>query len=373
MSAAIRGTAYCLLAVLLVGALVGCGRKEAPQPTESSPMVYLSAVIVAPDGQQVAVYKTVWQGTQQPVSSLWVISLETGQARCLLPKPLTPSGGGSALAWLADSSGLICAGVVGHYYGLLRLPLSGAGPSPLPLSHTSPLEPVPSPDGRWLAYQRYEKGHTTPDLRVASMEGKPDVLVAQPKVGVRSGDNVQWSADSKRLVFLAMQEIGRGPYVGIASVAPVEMLPPLYLGEQLSSFSLSPDGTHLVAVYTQLSKVRLAVVDFTNQIPQQNLEQHPSQVSHPEWAPDGSAFCYVRSRGKSRDLVVYNLQSGKRKTVARKVGQLAGGMAWTPQDLIVFTRNGKEALDSALGRHGREAGLLGGAVEVRAERASRDS
>ncbi len=341
MSAAIRGAVYCLLAVLLVGALAGCGRKDASQPTESSPLVSLSA-LVSPDGQQIAVGKTVWQETQQPVCSQWVVSLVTGQARCLSPKPMTPAGFGGALTWLADSSGLICEGVVGHYYGLVKLPLSGARPSPLPLSHTSPLEPVPSPDGRWLAYKCYEKGHTTPALRVASMEGKTDVLVAQPKVPVSSSGAVQWSADSKRLFFLASQEVGRGSYVGIASVAPIKLLPPLYLGEQLSSFSFSPDGTCLVAVYTQLSKVRLAVMDFTNQTPQQNLEQHPSKTSDPQGAPDGSAFGYVRSRGKSRDLVVYNLESGKRKTIAQKVGQLVGGTAWTPKDLIVFARNGKE-------------------------------
>ena len=211
------------------------------------------ALSASPDGNRLAL--TRWEGARR---TLWTLALDSGaltQATYLddaLPPTWTPDGRRlifsmfpigserkltsvwSALAdgqgkvepipaqWDAYPAGVSSDGRTLFYSAyqadqgqedILSVPLGGPASAPSAWLATPASEgrPLPSPDGRWLAYETNASG--TLETRIAPLSDP----AAAVQVSSRSGSPIRWSRDSARLYYadgdtLAAVDVGaRGP------------------------------------------------------------------------------------------------------------------------------------------------------------------
>jgi Tol biopolymer transport system component len=219
------------------------------------------ALAPSPDGQSVALGR--WEGARR---TLWTVALATGaltqatyahdtfkpmwtaDGRRLLFTyfPLAPDAPRTSIWSVApDGRGQvepigaeldaypIAASADGRtlYYELYRtdqdqadifaLQLGGAGQMPTPLLTTPASEesPLPSPDGRWLAYSTHASGTT--ETRVAALEDLSSVV----QVSSQGGTPVGWSQTGAELYYLdggtiSVVDVGqRGPLLASRRIA----------------------------------------------------------------------------------------------------------------------------------------------------------
>jgi len=127
---------------------------------------------------------------------------------------------------------------------IISIALSGDTPKPNVLLATPASEglPIPSPDGRWLAYQTNVSG--TAMTRVAPLTD----LSASVQVSTRSGSPIRWSPDGSRFYYtdgdaITAVDIGpRGPV--LASRRVVFSVPSDWRGR----LDVMPDGDHAVMI-----------------------------------------------------------------------------------------------------------------------------
>ncbi len=159
MSAAIRGTAYCLLAVLLVGALAGCGRK-ATWKVQVYPVEVCCPVAM---GEGLVAYSKLPKDFHELFGhGLAVLDTRTGQSRDVPGTigielvPVSASCSSTTLwAWLPRGEPVRKVGV-DLQSGRQTLVYQNWEPGPsLPslgvISGWAASLMLPSPDGRWLA------------------------------------------------------------------------------------------------------------------------------------------------------------------------------------------------------------------------------
>ncbi|HSF19222.1 MAG TPA: hypothetical protein VLK65_27095 [Vicinamibacteria bacterium] len=127
---------------------------------------------------------------------------------------------------------------------ILSVPLDGAESKPTVLLATPASEawPMPSPDGRWLAYETNASG--SEETRLAPLAD----LAASVQVSTRGGSPIRWSPDSPRLYFTdgdAIASVDVGPRGSVlASRRAVFSVP----GDHHGPVSVTSDGDHAVAV-----------------------------------------------------------------------------------------------------------------------------
>jgi len=142
---------------------------------------------VAPDGRRVAV--TV---SDEGRTRLYVVDNHTGHAD-VVTSELVLRGD---LAWTPDGQALIAAVVRDGEPRLTRIALNGD--SPLPLVSEYSVDPVWSPDGRFLVFSGADIGTSFP-LRAAAPDGRPFPL---PSLILARGSRVAFLGDAQTLVIL---------------------------------------------------------------------------------------------------------------------------------------------------------------------------
>jgi serine/threonine-protein kinase len=127
---------------------------------------------------------------------------------------------------------------------VLSVALGGGASTPVVLLATpaSEEQPLPSPDGRWLAYETNASGRA--ETRVAPLAD----LTTSVQVSTRGGSPIRWGRDSSRFYFTDGDEIR---VVDIGSRGPV-------LTSRRTAFSVPedsggrvdvmPDGEHAVLI-----------------------------------------------------------------------------------------------------------------------------
>ncbi|HVO23939.1 MAG TPA: DNA-binding protein [Candidatus Margulisiibacteriota bacterium] len=149
-----------------------------------------SGPAVAPDGRRVAV--TVSDAGR---TRLYVIDNDTGHAD-VVTSELVLRGN---LAWTPDGQALIAAVVRDGEPRLTRIALNGD--SPLPLVSEYSVDPVWSPDGRFLVFSGADVGTSFP-LRAVAPDGRPFPL---PGLLLARGSRVAFLGDPQTLIILRGQ------------------------------------------------------------------------------------------------------------------------------------------------------------------------
>jgi Tol biopolymer transport system component len=142
---------------------------------------------IAADGQRVAL--TVFEDGK---TLLYVVDSSSGRLR-VVSSALELRG---EPAWTPDGLALISGVVHDGEPRLTRIPLDGHGPSPLVSEYS--LDPIWSPDGRFLLFSGADVGTSFP-LRGAAADGRPFPL---PTLMLARGSRVAFAGSSQTLVIL---------------------------------------------------------------------------------------------------------------------------------------------------------------------------
>jgi Tol biopolymer transport system component len=127
---------------------------------------------------------------------------------------------------------------------IIAVPLDGAASKPTPLLATPAYErlPMPSPDGRWLAYEINASG--TAETRVAPLSD----LTASVQVSAGGGSPIRWSPDSATLYYsdgnsITSIDVKSGGPV-LTSRRALFALP----ADRRGDLDVMPDGQHAVMI-----------------------------------------------------------------------------------------------------------------------------
>jgi Tol biopolymer transport system component len=186
---------------------------------------------VAPDGRHIAV--TVVEGGQ---TRLYVVDNDTGHAD-VITSALVLRGN---LVWAPDGQALIAAVVRDGEPRLTRIALNGD--SPLPLVAEYSLDPVWSPDGRFLVFSGADVGTSFP-LRAAAPDGRPFPL---PSLILARGSRVAFLGDAKTLVILRGEPGHQTFSAADLTSGAQRLLTELPANFVARDFDISPSGNEIV-------------------------------------------------------------------------------------------------------------------------------
>ena len=205
---------------------------------------------ISPDGRSIAF--SVLQGEQSP---LYVVDRDGAHLR-VVTDALALRGD---LAWAPDGRSVVAAVLRDGEPRLTRIPVNGEPPIPF-ISEYS-IDPVWSPDGRFVVYSGADVGTTFP-LRAAAADGRPYPL---PSIMLtRGARRVAFLHDSQTLVILR-GEIGHKDLWALdlqsGSQRPLALLPPGFL---IGEFDVSADGAEVV-LDRQQSSSSIALIERAGQ------------------------------------------------------------------------------------------------------------
>ena len=187
---------------------------------------------LSPDGRSVA-----FAAREGERSRLYLVDADGGHVR-VVTDSLALRGN---LAWTPDGHSLVSAVIRDGEPRVMRIPLSGDAPVPLIGEYS--LDPVWSPDGRFLVYSGPDVGTTFP-LRAAAADGRPYPLPSV--ILTRGARRVAFLHDPQRIVFLR-GEIGHKDLwlldLHTGTERPLAVLPPDFA---IGDFDISADGTEIV-------------------------------------------------------------------------------------------------------------------------------
>jgi serine/threonine protein kinase len=283
----------------------------------------------------------VWSPDGSRIAFLRVINSETLQAIVM------PSGGGPEhliaslpgfrpaarkyLTWTPDGEALIAADRLkaGFALRLYRFPLSGAAAQPITdgPEAAQDVSPAFSPDGRWLAFLRWENGATYGLWVVPQRGGKPKLLVTNP-VPITT---FAWKPDSRTIVY------GGGPMsTGELTQVTIDghhALAPFALEGPPDQITVSPHGGRLAYVLQNLDANiwRLSLDPGS-----QKISPHPEKLfasvreeMDPAFSPDGKSIAFVSNRSGRWNLWTGNADgTGLRELAAQSL--LPFHPAWSP-------------------------------------------
>jgi Tol biopolymer transport system component len=186
---------------------------------------------LAPDGQRVAL--TVFDEGR---TLLYVVDNSSGRAR-VVTDALTLRG---EPAWTPDGLALISAVVRDGEPRLTRISLQGDRPAPLVSEYS--LDPIWSPDGRFVVFSGADIGTSFP-LRAAAPDGRPFPL---PTLMLARGSRIAFSGGSRTLVILRGEPGHLSFWAADLSTGTQQLLTELPPNFVARDFDISPTGDEIV-------------------------------------------------------------------------------------------------------------------------------
>jgi Tol biopolymer transport system component len=313
----------------------------------------------SPDGRRIAfVNGDVWSCDREGcveeglAAVAWVAA--NGGRRHYLTRPLVRSGEvfGSpekwmlgddvsyfGLHWSSDGRRLLFARRLEQ-----RLPdlfaVGARGGTPKRLTTTSAVEkdPLVSPDGRHVMYERFPLGGGAPAVLLAGLAaGRPRLLAHHGRVGA-------WSRDGRELAYLGKVELG-GPRPPTIYVARGDGAHRQALVRGFSP-SWSPDGNRLA--FLEASKPRLGIADTISLVDRDGggrrrlLIQPRRRIYGLAWSPTGAWLSFVSASRSGQTLAtrleLLNVATGRSRAITR--GSFGDDVpVWSPDGgLLAFTR-----------------------------------
>ncbi len=294
-----------------------------------------SVWVVRPDGQgllRLAIgptytYDPVWAADGRHVYysamsasgnyGLWRIGVDPQDGRARgEPAPLTEVGFGTSRHLAVSRDGRRLAfSALRMSSNLWRVDLRpGARPRPLTSETGRNARPVYSPDGRLLAFDRWQSG-TNPDVWVMGKDGSGARVV----VADRSIDTVpNWTPDGRALLFVS-DRLGR-PAVWSADAAGGNERLVTELEADSDWVRLSPDGRSLAFARRGTDGIvnvwRAELGGAARQ-----LTFDGEFAGFPAWSPDGRALALQLRRGEDAHVAVMPSEGGEVAQITHGPGQ----------------------------------------------------
>ncbi len=256
--------------------------------------------------------------------------------------------------WVTGTPGFAASRLA--YVGQKRLQLidsDGAGRETVSPQGQPVLSPAWAPDGRSLAYTRFDEGTGT--LQLLFLASGSTVTVPTTREGLNYASS--FSPDGRTLTFTRSGEGGTDIFsVNIGDMCCSRRLTASRFADNLSS-SYSPDGRRIAFVSTRAGPPQIYVMsaDGTDQELLANFDFGATGSSFaPEWSPDGAQVAFHRQVSGRFQVFVLDLAT-------RRVRQLTSvgrneDPTWAPDGrhvAFVSTRGGRRQLwviDTETGR-----------------------
>jgi Tol biopolymer transport system component len=191
-----------------------------------------------------------------------------------------------------------------------------------------------SPDGRWLAYQRFEEGSRLADIHLLSLVGATDRPL---DTGIGNDRLMGWTADGSTLLFHSEREARPGIWkVSVSNGSPTGG--PEFVRDDV--WGMEPMGVGELGFYygitSERPQVQTTEIDFeSGQIlsaptPIRDPGSPNPSVS-PAWSPDGRQLAYVvwtSEDGQSAEIAIRSLETGETRSFPidnMGVGKVAWG------------------------------------------------
>lgn len=192
----------------------------------------VGAPAIAPDGRRIA-FTVERHGTTQ----LYVIDSDGANAR-LVSSTLALRGD---LAWTPDSQAVVAAIVKDGEPNLAKIRLDGGAPQPMTTDYS--LNPVWSPDGKYLVYSGADVGMRFP-LRATAPDGRPYGMASL--ILTRGARRVAFAPNSGSLVILRGEIAHKNFWLLNPQTGAERQLTDLPSSYVIGDFDVSPDGTQII-------------------------------------------------------------------------------------------------------------------------------
>ena len=169
-----------------------------------------------------------------------------------------------------------------------------------------------SPDGQWLAYARVGEDGTDIFKVAPGGSGSPQRLTAG-----RFADNLSptFSPDGRRIAFVSTRAGLPQVYVMSADGTDQELLAPFDYGVTGSSNApeWSPDGASLIFHRDVSRSPQIFVLDINSRRVRQLTSSGRNE--DPTWAPDGRHVAFISDRSGRRQLWIIDMETGRVRQV----------------------------------------------------------
>jgi len=349
----------------VAGMTQGSGGAEPPRILTSGPQDDTNPVW-SRDGANIAFLRTIDSATMQAI----VIPAGGGSGRVVANLPGWRPSARKYLTWAPDSDAIVASNRLKAAFALrlYRLPLSGGPAKPLTegLDAAQDVSPAFSPDGRWLAFLRWEDGATYALWAISQPGGKPKLLVTSP-VPITS---FAWKPDSRTIVY------GGGPMstgeLREVRVDGHDALAPFVLEGQADQITIAPNGARLAYVLQNLDaniwRLPLDGNGQKNSRPPEKLFASSREEMDPAYSPDGKSIAFVSNRSGHWNLWMGNADgTGLREFGAQTL--LPFHPAWSPDSREIAFDSGASGkgeiwLVNAIGGPPRRLVAMPGGAQV---------
>ena len=317
-----------ILARKVAGITHGSGGAEPPRILTSGPQDDTNPVW-SPDGTNIAFLRTIDAATMQTI----VIPAAGGSERVVANLPGWRPSARKYLTWAPDSDTVVVSNRLKAAFALrlYRFPLSGGPAKALTEGPDAAqdVSPAFSPDGRWLAFLRWEDGATYALWAVPQPDGQPKLLITSP-VPITS---FAWKPDSRSIIY------GGGPMstgeLREVRVDGHDTLAPFVLEGQSDQITIAPNGARLAYVLQNLNaNIWRLPLDRNGQKdsrPPEKLFASTREQMDPAYSPDGKSIAFVSNRSGHWNLWIGNANgTGLREFEAEAL--LPFHPAWSPDN-----------------------------------------
>jgi serine/threonine protein kinase len=276
------------------------------------------------DGSHIAFLR----GTGSEALQVIVIPAGGGPERLIATLPGYRPGARKYLTWAPDSESLVASNRLKDAFALrlCRLPVSGGTQQPVTdgPDGAQDVSPAFSPDGRWLAFLRWENGATYELWIVPQPSGKAKLLVTSP-VPITT---FAWKPDSRTIVYgggaLSTGELRQVTTDGRRALAPFA------LEGASDQIAIARNGGRLAYVLQNLDANiwRVPLRPKSSSRPEKLFASVREEMD-PAISPDGKSVAFVSNRSGHWNLWIGNADgSGLRELPTQSL--LPFHPAWSP-------------------------------------------
>jgi serine/threonine protein kinase len=319
----------------------------------------------SPDGSRIAFLRRTGTGALEAI----VIPAGGGPEHVIASLPGFRPASRTYLTWAPDGEALVTAHQMKGSFALrlYRVPVSGGAEQPVTEGpdEAQDVSPAFSPDGRWLAYLRWENGATYELWLVPQQPGgKAKLLVSSP-VPITT---FAWKPDSRTIVYgggaMSNGELRQITVDGRRGVAPFG------LEGASDQIAIAPNGARLAYVLQNLDaniwRLPLDRIRQGNSPAPEKLFASVREEMDPAFSPDGKSIAFVSNRSGYWNLWAGSADgTGLRELAAQSL--LPFHPAWSPDsreiafDSAAFGKGEIWLIHAAGGRPWRLVAMPGGA------------
>lgn len=207
------------------------------------------------------------------------------------------------------------------------------------------LAPVPSPDGRKIAYTGINR-REYPRIRFIPSEGEPSPNEPRRDDSIKRNSDVglSWSPDGKRIVFSQMEVVSNfSTYSDLYRFDLEEgKVQRLTKGLRAKDPDLSPDGRRIVFVRQEVDRSALWIWEGgeTRLLRSGERDQF---FATPRWSPDGRRIVLSVWSGGNQDIALYDLDSNRLKRLMEDAA-LDLTPVWSPDGEVVLFVSDREGI-----------------------------